>query len=528
MKLRRLVSVLILLVLGFSLAGCSKRSWPVFRHDARRTGNQRHWSRLSDPSKVAGLHYVWTFTPPSSVSSYGSPIVHEGRVYIGNGNGFFYAVNAKTGALLWQYPPVGGQPLTSTFTCNPSSWGIASSGAFAEVHGKDAIIFGAPDQSSGAHLGDGHLFAVDAETGGLLWESPAVAQVVTGGPNPLHEQIGYSSPLIFHDHAYIGIADHCDNPIQNGRLVSVNLSDGSVDTSFSYVSTNARGGGIWNSAAGWENAVFFTTGNTRNGNPTQPTLNRGLSVLRVDDHTGNVIWQHQPVPYSLDDDPDWAAGAVVMHTSCGMHVTSQQKDGWTWSVDAGSGTVRWAFPTGPWASSGFQPVDGTVHGDTDYKRPGAAWGDVYVAVVGGLDTTTDLAAGYTRLHALNVCAPENRRVRWIKDVPDTGGFGYPLGPPVITRGVVYVGTNQGHLIAIADPSVAPPVGWRCSDPDVPTGICAILGILGSVTRLVPDPVILNDIALPGAAGIFGEPALVGDRIYIADTGGKLFMLDADP
>ena len=60
-----------------------------------------------------------------------------------------------------------------------------------------------------------------------------------------------------------------------------------------------------------------------------------------------LIWQHQPVPYALDDDPDWAAGAVVTLSSCGTLITSQQKDGWAWSVDAGTGHARWAFPTDP-------------------------------------------------------------------------------------------------------------------------------------------------------------------------------------
>ncbi len=60
-----------------------------------------------------------------------------------------------------------------------------------------------------------------------------------------------------------------------------------------------------------------------------------------------------------------------------------------------------------------------------------------------------------------------------------------------------------------------------------TPICAILGSLGSVIRLVPDPTVLNDIALPGATGIFGEPALVGDRVMVADVGGKVFMLETN-
>ena len=531
MTSRRFYEVLLVLAIVSELSGCS-RNWPAFRHNAMRTGNQLHKSKLSDYHSASSLHVVWTFTPPSPSGFYGSPIVYKNRAYIGNGNGFFYGLDAKTGAVLWQYPP-SGAGLTSAFTCNPSSMGIASSGAIAEVGGTRAVIFGAPDRSSGMHLGDGHLFAVNAASGALMWESPAVAQITGttwGSKTELHEQVGYSSPLIYNGRAYIGIADHCDNPIQNGKIVAVNLSNGSIDPSFKYVSTRSntpgvvtRGGGIWNSVAGWDD-LYVTTGNTANGNPSQPDVNHGLSLLRLDRNTGNPIWQHQPVPYALDDDPDWAAGAAVMLTSCGTLITSQQKDGWAWSVGASTGHARWAFPTGPWATSGFQPGDGTVHGDTDYKRPGAAWGDVYVAVMGGLDTTTNLTAGYTRLHALNVCAPENRRVRWLKDIPATAGWGYPMGPPTINNGMVYVGTNQGHLIVVGDPSVAPQIGWRCSDPDVPTPICGFLGTLGSVTRLVPDP-FLKDIALPGAAAIFGEPALVRDRVFVADTGGKLFMLE---
>jgi outer membrane protein assembly factor BamB len=524
MKFATFTKALAMLLVSCAMASCSK-PWETFRNDTERTGNQKERSALSDPAKIPSLKVVWTFTPPGATGFYSSPVVHDRRVYIGNGNGFFYALNEKTGAMLWQYP--SGTPLTSTFTCNPSSFGIASSAAFARVKGKEAIIFGAPDRASGAHLGDGHLIALDAENGSLIWESPPVAQVTGSGPTDLHEQIGYSAPLVFHDRVYIGIGDHCDNPIQNGRVAAVHLDDGTIDSAFNYVSTSTRGGGIWSAPAAWDD-LFVTTGNTANGNVSQPSVNHGLSLLRLNKDTGAVKWQHQPVPYALDNDPDWAAGAVVMDTSCGRLVTSQQKDGWAWSVDVHTGGARWAFPTGPWASSGFTVGDGTVHGDTDYKRPGAAWGDVYVATVGGLDTTTNLTAGYRQLHALNVCAPENRRVRWIKDVPATSGFAtYPLGPPTITHGIVYVGTVEGHLVVIGDPQVVPPAGWRCSDPSVPTSTCAVLGSLGSVVRLVPDPTVLIDIALPGASGIFGEPVLVGDHVILADVAGKVFMLDTN-
>src|SRR6266852_3533222 len=352
MKPRRTVAALVILAACSGLQGCSK-GWPAFRHDGLRTGNQFHKSRLSDPTKVTNLHIVWTFNAPGGRGFFASPVVHKGKVFIGNGNGFLYALNADTGAVIWQYPPSGGQALTSTFTCNPSSFGIASSATVTKIGGTEAVIFGAPDRSSGAHLGDGHLFALNAQTGALIWESPVLSRITGNGFNDFHEQIGYSSPLVFNGHVYIGIGDHCDNPIQNGRVVSVQLANGAIDPAFSYVSTSARGGGVWTS------------------------------------------------PAALDDDPDWAAGAAVMLTSCGTLAVSQQKDGWAWSVETATGHVRWGFPTGPWATGGFHTGDGTFHGDTDYKRPGAAWGDVYVASVGGLQTTTNLSAGYSRLHALN-------------------------------------------------------------------------------------------------------------------------------
>src|SRR5712692_5177977 len=515
----------VLLILG--LQGCSKE-WPAFRHNSLRTGNQLNNSKLADPAKVPTLQIRWTFQPPSAGGFRASPIVYDGRVYIGNGNGYFYALDAGTGNLLWQYPAAGLQALTSTFICNPSSFGIASSAAIAKINGTDAVIFGAPDRSIGTGLGSGRLFALNAKTGAEIWKSPEIAAVRNDGVT--HEQIGYSSPLVFNDHVYIGVADHCDNPIQNGKVVAVRLSNGAVDFGFKYASTAPGAAGVWNSVAGWDD-IYLTTGNTRNGNgPLPPAVNHGLSLLRLNQNTGAVVWQHQPVPYELDQDPDWAAGATVMLASCGTLVTSTQKDGWTWSADANTGKARWAFPPGPWTTGGFHPGDGTFHGDTDYKRPGAAWGDVYIGAMGGLDTTTDLSGGYRRLHGLNVCASDWNRVRWIKDIPATGGLGYPLGPPTVTKGVVFVGTNEGHLVVLADPSVHPAVGWRCSDPNIPTPTCVLLQILvpNSVVRLVPDPAQLADITLPGAGSIFGEPALAGDRVYIAGDGGKVFMLQADP
>ncbi len=504
-------------------SACSS-DWPAFRHNPLRTGAQLNNGPLTDPSKVANLAVAWTFpgtTPPSPAPGpfRASPIVYKGVVYIGNSNGYFYALNANDGTLKWQYPS-GGAALTSTFTCNPSSEGIASSAAIAEIGGKDAVVFGAPDQSIGTHLGSGRLFALDASTGAEIWKSPEIAALRSDGVT--HEQIGYSSPLVFNNHVYIGVADHCDNPIQQGKVVAVHLADGSIDAGFSFASTGPpRGGGIWGSVAGWD-GLYVTTGNSNIGG-AEPTPDNALSLLRLDPNSGAITWSWRPVPYSMDNDPDWTATPSVVLGSCGTMAVTTEKDGWTWAVSAGNGTpgpasVSWAFPPGPWSSGGFNPMDGTYHNDTRYLRPGAVWNDVYIVQTGGYTVTNDVYEGFHHLYALNACASDADRVRWIKDVPNSSGGEYDLGPPTVTHGIIFVGTDQGHLVVLADPSVAPATGWRCNNPSVPSATCVASGF-----SLVPDPVVLADINL-NAGAITTEPAIVGDPVFVSTEGGKVFML----
>ena len=108
-----------------------------------------------------------------------------------------------------------------------------------------------------------------------------------------------------------------------------------------------------------------------------------------------------------------------------------------------------------------------------------------------------LQPGFTRLHALNVCAGTGSLIRWIVDVPGTTPATiYQLGPPTVTRGIVYVGTTQGHLVAIADPSAWPKQGSRCSRSDVSNTDCEPNGFY-----LVPNPTVLLKHYVQGSTAI---------------------------
>ena len=522
--------------LVLALPGCST-DWPAFRHNLLRTAQQANSSVLADPARVPGLAVRWTYPAAGALSPFrASPIVYKGRVFIGNSDGRLYALDANTGALLWQYPPAASPALTSQFTCNPSSEGIASSAVIASVNGTDAVIFGAPDKSLGTGLGEGRLFALNAATGAELWKSPIVARLtgtMSGSTSQFHEQIGYSAPIVFNDRVYVGVADHCDNPIQKGRVVAVHLSTGAIDSGFKYCSTgicadSTRGGGVWSSVAAWNDSVYVTTGNVKSGQGFEPSPNRGLSMLRLDKNTGTVTWQFQPVPWALDGDPDWNATPSVQLASCGELIVGTQKDGWTHAVNAvpvgGSASKRWSFP--PHATP-FTLVDGTAHGDTRYMRSGAVWRDVYITVNGGLNlTSSGVTGGLRRLHAFNACAAQPDRLRWLLDVPSTTAcapgdkYCYRVGQPVVTRGMVYLGTDQGHVLAIADPSIWPAAGWRCSNPDVTVANCFASGY-----SFVPEPSVLANVALPDAGRIvYTEPALARGKLYVATEAGHVYML----
>src|SRR6266568_525703 len=524
------------------LYGCN--DWRTYRNTEGRGGQQPIGSLLSSVCAVSHhLAIAWGWPSPNDPEFPGgreqgvfraSPIVVGDTAFIGSSSGYLYALDARTGFKLWQYPPRGEPALNGT--CRWGSYGIGASATYAEINRNAAIIFGAPDPDPTIDSGRGsaRLYALNIATHTLIWKSEIVAQISgCTFTRELHERIANSSPLVVGKMVYVGVADYGDDPIQNGKVVAVDLNTGHIVRTFSYFSTNTIGGAVWNSPASDGNGIYFTTGNTRtwSGGSTQPepSVNNGLSMIRVDPATGAIAWKFQPVPYPLDWDPDWAAGAAVMNSSCGEVVESVQKDGWTYAVNANDGTCRWQFP--PTAERNPEnPLDNgckfpvpagcsvdtegravncpSNHNDTDYKQPGAVWGDVLVISTGGWDVDVfpgyGVGYGYTKLHALETCANRSNRVRWIRRVPDAvsaGQDGYPLGAPTVTGGIVYVTTNRGHLVAIADPSVFPPDGYQCSfDIYNPVSLpsdwqtrCVQNGY-----QIVPVPAVLDNVALPDA------------------------------
>ena len=400
MALKRTLLLTLAICGAAMLAGCKHHDWDSYGHDSSRRAHQPDEDKLN-ATTVTTLNFTttgWVFQSPGG-SFVASPTVFDDPVYIGGGvKGILYPVYARganQGKVRWQYPPtVAPSPadacgtttaplLLAVASGNPSGPGIASSVAIAkEVAGHTAVILGAPDPNSNG--GDGRLWALDAHTGQCIWKSDVIA------PTSGSSKIGYSSPAIAHDRAYVGVSARVpDSPITVGELFSIKLSDGSKDPGFKFLASGPpAGGGIWSSPAITPGGnIIVTTGNSCvNSSPdcsaSIPTTDYTMSMSKLDWHTGNVLWQMQPVDIHYDFDPDYASTPMVAKTSCGQLAVGVQKDGYVHAVHVGSGGFhsnpacsyaghnlecpRWTFP--PVASLPFQ-TDG--HGDTRFIRAGA-------------------------------------------------------------------------------------------------------------------------------------------------------------
>src|ERR1035438_4651132 len=311
----RIITILIATLAILGLTTCASPNWPAYRFTGLRQGNQPDATALSNPNKVPSLAFRWTFTSPNEDAFYASPIVVKKRVFIGGTSGYFCGLNEATGALLWQFP-AAGHPLIGTCAGGGPPQTFGQYGVMSSATDDDGmVIFGAPDPdpATDSGRGSGRLWALRESDGSVVWKSDVVSHVTGCNPGStaeLHERIAYSSPLVYAGKVYVGTHDAGDDPIQNGKVMAVDLATGHLVPGFSYQSTSTRGGGVWNSPATDLTGVLFTTGNTRcdaagcqgtcdaMGNATgEPSPNHGLSMMKVDPNTGAVTWGFQAVPY---------------------------------------------------------------------------------------------------------------------------------------------------------------------------------------------------------------------------------------
>lgn len=167
---------------------------------------------LSSPAIANGIVYIaaggviyafnasngsmlWKFLTDSSLSDFFlAPSVANGFLYMGTDKGNMYALNASTGTLIWQYT------LYSIYNNIP---GFINSSALV-VNGN--VYFGGEADTIPGQSDSYYLYALNATTGSLLWQTQLI--------NHVQPRISYANGLL-----YFSASD---------EVYALNASDGSV------------------------------------------------------------------------------------------------------------------------------------------------------------------------------------------------------------------------------------------------------------------------------------------------------------
>ncbi len=264
------------------------RDWLMSNRDF--SGDRSSPLQIIDRSNVAHLQKLCSTPLKRSVRSQSSPIVHDGVLYVSSGY-WTAAIDAASCKLLWQYDW-------------PSKLQSAASAANRGVAIKDGRVI--------RGTADGHLIALDAADGTLLWarqvSNPFSGEIITMAPL-IYDELIFIGPAVseFGIHGWIGAFRLSDGaPVWRFNIVP-KPGEAGFETWKSQPTVPLGGGSVWNAVSvDTSREILFVP--TSNPAPDFAASLRGgdnlytNSVLALHLRTGTLAWYKQVRPH---DDHDW-------------------------------------------------------------------------------------------------------------------------------------------------------------------------------------------------------------------------------
>jgi quinohemoprotein ethanol dehydrogenase len=301
--------------------------------------NQRYSTlKQIDTTNVKQLKGAWMTRLKGSglggkYSFEATPLVKDGIMYISTGNDDVFALNAKTGQILWEHWSQIGQTI-STICCGWLNRGLAM--------GEGMLFI--------AQL-DANMVALDIKTGKEVWRTPV---------EDWHNGYGMTAaPLYFDGIVYTGITGG-EFGIR-GRLTALDAKTGKIlwraytlpapgepggDTWPAGTTHYTRGGAsIWNTPAldPQLGLVYFAVGNC--GPDYDGSMREGdnlfcASILAVNAKTGAYAWHFQQVHHDIWD-YDAASPVVLFDTVVNGQprkaAAQAGRTGWVYILDRTNG-----------------------------------------------------------------------------------------------------------------------------------------------------------------------------------------------
>lgn len=257
-------------------------SYRNFRHSPLQTLN---------PASVSRLQVAWAFGTGTTGQFEVSPVLYDGVLYVTSSYNRLFALDAKTGELLWRYDHQNGPNLP--LCCGPANRGVAITG--------DLVLM--------ATL-DAHLIAFDRRTGKIVWNTQIADYT--------HGFTVTAAPLVVGGLAYIGVAGgeygirgfldayQTKTGKRAFRHFTVPAAGEPGAESWSGSSYKTGGAPAWTTGAydSETNTLFWTTGNASpdwNGDERLGDNLYADSLLALDPNTGQQKWHFQFTPHDVWD-----------------------------------------------------------------------------------------------------------------------------------------------------------------------------------------------------------------------------------
>ncbi len=412
-------------------------------------------------SASGSRHLVARWTARTGGAIAAKPLIANKTAYVGSWNGYEYAYSERSGKLLWRSflgvtrADCDGNMFTQGVTSSP-----------ALVGGRLYLGGGGP-----------RWYALNATTGRRLWSVP------TGDNSPTGGHYNWSSPVVYRQHAYIGIASLGDCPLVQGELLRVNIVSHAVENVWKVVPDGHLGGTIWTNPVvdPATNTVFVTTGNRPGADTSEPYAE---SVVALDAST-LAVKSYWSLPASeAVGDSDWGTSPTFFQDSRGRPMlAAANKNGILYAF------LRNGLSAGPiWQTAIAQGGADPLSGDGSVSNGVFAGDRLYFA--GGGTTIEGRSYG----GSVRAIDPDSGRVIWavglpspvlgalagaggLIAVPDSDGTLYVLsmasgkvlyrntlthvpapyasyGAPTIADGYLVIGTTDGVVHAFAFPPAA--------------------------------------------------------------------------
>ncbi|MDD2798048.1 MAG: SUMF1/EgtB/PvdO family nonheme iron enzyme [Bacteroidales bacterium] len=365
-------------------------SGQTFHNNNKRTGE---FLKTGVPSPK--IQTKWTYTTGGKVQS--SPVVINDTLYVGSDDAKVYAINAKTGALIWSYT-TGGAIETSSPTIYQGKLFIGSK--------------------------DTYLYCLNAKTGTLIWKKKGYTTAyVKSSPMVAYNTVFATFHGEFNATSTIGYDINTGAEVWRYRDSRCNEGSISSDETTMFFPTKdnvCAGTDIATEIKKWEYIGVHSAA-------SMPIVN-GNSVLYVAEHfarlqnktTGLPIWT-RTVGQNTDGKP-WSTPAIGTVNNSG---TTSQSIFWsTLKLKAGKALLM-----------SLNPADGSINWQKEYdlsfkSSPALANNMIYV----GNDDSY--------LYAVNAV---NGDLIWSFKTGDI-----VMSSPWIENNVVYVGSNDANVYAVEE------------------------------------------------------------------------------